>query len=123
MTARLMFYGSSKRWTLPRWPTPSAAHLLPSNGGFPPSTSVFSRWWSEIPPSSNTSRLAMVGPAMPSPERLEADPALAELARLARRDLVDTASASEDAQGWAELRQRLARNQNRSRRRAITRIF
>jgi hypothetical protein len=60
---------------------------------------------------------------MPSPERLEADPALAELARLARRNLVDTASASEDAQGWAELRERLARNQNRSPRRAITRVF
>jgi hypothetical protein len=60
---------------------------------------------------------------MPSPKGLEADAALAELARLARRDLVDTASASEDARGWAELRQRLARNQNGFRSSTIVRIF
>jgi len=57
---------------------------------------------------------------MPSLKRLDPDAALAELARLARRDLVDTASPSEDARGWAEVRERLARNQNRSRRRAMT---
>src|SRR5687768_4839910 len=65
----------------------------------------------------------MVGPPMPNLKRLEADAALAELARLARRDLVDTASPSEDARGWAEVRERLAQNQNRPRRRAMTWIF
>jgi len=60
---------------------------------------------------------------MPSRKHLEADAALAELARLARRDLVDTAGPSEDARGWAELRESLARNQNRSRRSTMTWIF
>jgi TolA-binding protein len=52
----------------------------------------------------------------PSSKRLEADPALAELARLARRDLVDTASPSEDAESWAGLQERLARRRSPSRR-------
>jgi TolA-binding protein/ferric-dicitrate binding protein FerR (iron transport regulator) len=60
---------------------------------------------------------------MPSPKRLDADAALAELSRLARRDLVDTASPPEDARGWAEVRERLARNRNRSPRSTMTWIF
>jgi TolA-binding protein len=58
-----------------------------------------------------------------SPKPLEPDAALGELARLARRDLVDTASPSEDADQWGELRDRLARNKNRAQRPRVTWMF